>query len=198
MASITVTATGTAPAPGQRAEVHLSVEATGASASEALASLAARLQRLRGVLAERGVDDQAVATQHLHVGPRHDRPGTSSAGSTVQVSVGALGEVPPLLEALVGVEGVGVGHVGQLPATDDAAEAAARRAAVEVARERAGQLADAAGGTVGGLLSLLEGGPPVPMHGRMQLAAATPEAHLWEQQSQVAVTVTAVYELVEG
>ena len=202
MASITVSATGTAPVEEHRAEVHLGIETAPASPPDALAALASRVERLRGVLAERGVPDADVTTEQLHVQPHFDpqvgRPVGTTAGTSVRVALPSLDAVPALLTAVVD-DDVRVHHVGQVPVVTEAVESAARRDAVGKARARAAELAEAVGGTLGGLLSLLEGGPPpaVSPTGMRLAAAAAPEVHLWERGSVASVTVTAVYELVE-
>ena len=206
MASITVNATGTAPVTEHRAEVHLRLEAGADLPGEALAALTAKVERLRGLLAERGLPDDAVATEHLDVQPRWDpaggQPNGALAATAVRITVGSPAEVGALLDHLLGGLGAGatVQHVGQVPVVPADVEAAARRAAVEAARERAAQLAEAAGGALGGLLSLLEGGAPgwSPFPGPARPLAAASEVHVWERRSEATVTVTAVYELVDA
>lgn len=205
MASITVNATGTAPVAEHRAEVHLRLEAGADLPGEALAALTAKVERLRGLLAERGVPDGAVATEHLDVQPRWDpaggQPNGALAATSVRIAAPSPADVGALLDHLLGALGAGatVQHVAQVPVVPRELEVAARRAAVEAARDRAQQLAEAAGGTLGGLLSLLEGGAagwsPFPGAARPMAAG---EVHVWERRSEASVTVTAVYELVEG
>lgn len=206
MASITVNATGSVPVTEHRAEVHLRLEATAGLPGEALTALAGKIARLRGLLSERAVADDRVATEHLDVQPRwgeHGRADGAIAGTTVRVSLPSVDEVGALLDAALTAvgDGASVQHVGQVPVTTPALEAQARAEAVEAARAQAQELAAAAGGALGGLLSLLEAGPgaPAPFYAMAPNTGAVyrPKPHLWEAHDQVHVSVTAVYELVE-
>lgn len=206
MASITVNATGSVPVTEHRAEIRLRLEAGADLPGEALTALAVKVERLRGLLAERQVADDFVATDHLDVQPHwseHGRQEGAVAGTTVRVSLPAVADVGPLLDAALAAvgEGASVQHVAQVPVTTPAIEGQARARAVEAARAQAQELAEAAGGTIGGLLSLLEAGPgaPAPFFAMAPNTGAVyrPKPHLWEAQDHVHVTVTAVYELVD-
>lgn len=171
--TITVTGEGQVEAAPDMATIQLGVTTQGRAAREAIdansRAMAAVLDRIEAA----GIAERDVQTQGFSVNPRWENRANEApriagfvARNQVMVRVRDLDALGPLLDAVTRdgantFDGLSFGLQDPGPAQD-----AARRAAVAEARRKAELYADAAGVTLGPLLTLDEGGAaprPMPM-----------------------------------
>ena len=200
---LTVTGEGSAEMVPDRAEISIAVAVRAKTAEEALAMAAADTRRVLDLLGGAGVPAEDLQSRAVQLYPDwRERPGELPgapdafiARSEIGVTIRALDDLGPTLDAVVSA---GVSEVSDLrfEVSDPAAALAeARAAAVADARARATTYAEAAGVTLGALLEIREGGAgggPVPMlEARMAMdAASMPVA---PGQVGFGATVTLVY-----
>jgi uncharacterized protein YggE len=190
--TVTVTGTGSVSAVPDRARLTFGVESQGATAKAALAANAGEMRRLIDALRRSGARD--VATQYVSVSPRYRESGIEIAGYTatnaVSVTIG-VERAGALLDAGTAAGANQVSGPSLSRADAERLYREALTAAVADARERAGVLADAAGATVGRVLSLVEGGAEAPVLEAAKLAADTgTPIEAGSQETTAVVSVT--------
>lgn len=202
--TIVVSGTGRAYAEPDVADVRLGVALARPTVQRARADGAATMAAILDAIVATGVPRRDIRTSTLSVAPRYEyrdgAPPTLTGyelANVVEVTVRELGRLGDVVDGALGAGATSLD--GLSFRIDDPApiETEARRAAVEHARARATELADAAGVTIEGVADIVEGVPgPVPMPrskaGRMALAAdaATP---IEAGTTEVAVTVTVTF-----
>ena len=172
---ITVTGESTAQAAPDLATVDLGVTTEAPTAAEALAANTTAVNAIMGRLSKAGIEGRDIQTSNLSLNPNWSgtADGTGSvisgymAMNMLSVRVRDLGTLGTVLDAVVTdgantLNGIVFGLQDPKPVMG-----AARKAAVEDARARAGELAAAAGLTLGRIVSVTEGGAyqaPQPMY----------------------------------
>ena len=159
-------------------------------------------------LRKRGVDAKDIASSGLDMSPVYDYAGKHQTLRGYQVTQQALvtvhdlGKAGGLISAVVGGGGNAVQAQDiQLSVSDpDAALASARREAVQKATEKARQYADAAGRSLGGVVSIVEPSAshtPVPMLADTAAAstAASGEVPISAGEQTMTVEVTMTWSL---
>ena len=179
--AISVTGTAEVEVRADMARVTFGVLERADSAAAAVEALNVALSSALEALAEAGVGPDALATTSLRLSPvqsfdpetQVQRLDGYEAESSIELTVRDLDGLGALLDAAV------TGGANQINALTfetsrkDSLQDEARRAAVADARARAELYAEAAGVTLGPLLSLSEGGEgPVPPMMRMSMAEA--------------------------
>jgi uncharacterized protein YggE len=187
--TVTVTGTGEAYAAPDVATLRFSVVSRAEDASGALAANARAATAVRDRLRRAGVAARDMQTSGLSLGPYYDNSSSRSydqseiagyeARNTLTVRLRDLEEAGSVIDAAVaaganGLDGLSFGIEDQ-----DALLAEARAAAVEDAREAAALLAEAAGATLGEVVTITEqgggGGPqPMMMRAGIEMDASTP------------------------
>lgn len=179
---ITVTGEGVVEAAPDMATVSLGVVTEARTAAAALRANSEDMAAILSRLAEAGIADRDMQTSGLSVNPRWDNRSTSGgrpqitgfvASNQLTVRVRELAALGGLLDTLVGegannLGGISFGLQEPRPLQDEA-----RRRAVADARARASLFAEAAGVTLGAVISIdeLGGGMPRPqVLGRMEMA----------------------------
>ena len=208
-ARITVSGTGHAARPADLARAVFVAEAVRETAAEARSAAAgiadAVLQAIRGA----GVAAADVQTAGLDLSPGWEHDGTRMVrtGFTVTNRIGVtvrdLETVGRVLDAGLEAGATGLDGVTFALADPSGPETEARRAAVEDARGRAETIASAAGGRLGALRAVAEGGEPSPYPRPMAKRAAFAQADsaatpVLPGVVEVTVSVTAEWELVTG
>ena len=199
----TLTTTGHGAVVVPRDTAVLSVAAV--HRAQRLADALAGAESARAALVEVArahVEPTAIATQGLAMWPHHDaegRPAGHEARHSLTIVCGDLGRAGVLLQSLVDETGDrlvvdGVALTAR-PGPDHLA--AAREAAYADAHDRAEHLARLAGATLGAVVSITEGapGPGLPRGLAKVVAAAGTEVALEGGVDEVAVSVTATWEL---
>jgi uncharacterized protein YggE len=182
------------------ATLVLGAQTQSSSAREALASNNAKTGALIAMLKAKGVDPKDLRTSELSIQPMYGGVDNKISGYQVSNMVTAtmhdLGSAGAVIDAAAAAAGDAV-RVQQLSfsiADDSALRAQARAAAVTAAKEKAKQLADAAGVSLGPLLSITEGSstpPPVPYGAQSSRALADVPVEPGTQELRV--TVDLVY-----
>lgn len=183
----------------------LTVTTQSAKQAEAVGQNAAQTTSLLAALRGAGIAPKDIETQSYTVQPQYDdKPSPPVlAGYQVQNSVQAtvrdLTKVGFVLDKATAGGASQVGDVSFDLSDRAAAQSAALALAVGSARRKAAVMADAAGVTLGRLLTLTEGGDaPVyrPLFARRAMAApgaAAPETPIADQQITVDADATLVY-----
>jgi len=169
--TLTVTGTGTAKAAPDEANFSAGVVAQGATASQALAANSRAMNAVFASLKHQGVPERAIQTSGLSLSPQYQtcKPNVAcpqkivgyEVSNTVAVTV-ALEKAGPVLDALVASGANQIGGIGFSIHDPKPLLAEARGEAVKDARARAGTIAQAAGVSLGPILSIQEGGSYVP------------------------------------
>ena len=184
--SLQVSATGKADASPDRATVSAGVVQQGKSAREAMFGNATLMTAVFDELEAAGIPKSNITTSQLSLQPQYDRRDRNKptikgyeARNTVTVKSDDIDQVGPMLDALVRA---GVNNINQVQfSVKDPKDALnkAREDAIREARAKAKSMAEAAGVTLGPLLSMTEnsgGINPRPVYARAAYAesASTP------------------------
>lgn len=202
---ITVTGEATVEATPDMATVSLGVTTDGATAAEAMAANTKALQAVIDRLKAAGIEDRDLQTSNLTLNPNwvgYDSGSTPKiagyvASNMLNVRVRALNSLGTVLDASIAdgantLNGITFDLSAPRPAQDEA-----RKAAVEDAKARATLLVEAAGASLGNIVSITENagyGSGMPMFRAEASAAPVPVA-----SGQIGLTssVTISFEIAE-
>ena len=154
--------------------LQLGVEVERRTVAAAREAAAASQQAIIEALKANGVDEKDIQTVRFSVQPRYDSPNRVrvlsgyNLSNVVSITVREIDKASAAIDAAVAAGGDSVVVQGISFAIDDPTDLReeARRAAVEDAKERASQLADAAGVKLGRPISIVESGfTPFPQLG---------------------------------
>jgi len=206
MPTISVTGEGHVDLAPDMATLSLGVVTEAATANEALDRNSAQLAAVIARLGKMGIADRDVQTSGLSLGPRYDYNGSNgaprlvgyTATNMVSVRVRALDSLGGVLDSVVAdgantLNGLGFGLQDPGPATDEA-----RRRAVADARHRAELYAQAAGVTLGAVLSISEQGDgyrPMPMVQAEASFAKGADVPVSSGELNLSSTIAVVYEI---
>lgn len=203
-ALITVTGEGIVRAAPDQAMLMIGVTTQADTAAAAMAANSTALATVLARLTEAGIAERDMQTSNLSINPNwtgYDSGSTPTISSYVatnqlDVRIRALDSLGAVIDAAVSdgantLNGLTFGVTDQTPLLNEA-----RKLAVADARARAEVLVTAAGGSLGRLVSVTEGGGysgPAPMFRADQAASAPPV-----QGGEVGLTstVTITYEIL--
>jgi uncharacterized protein len=192
--TVTVTGSGSVTTVPDRASFDFTVETQAATAQAALAKNASAATAMIAAIKNAGVTDADVQTGQVALAPRMNDAGTDvlgyTASNTVSASI-ALAKAGALVDAAVGAGATGVSGPMLTRSDSDALYDKALQAAVANAADKAKTLATAAGLSLGGVQTMVEGSqqPVVFAAGKMDATASTPiEAGTQEIDATVTVT----------
>lgn len=205
--SLTVSGEGKAMARPDMAEVQTGVITEAETPGATLEANSTAMQMLFDTIAKFDIEERDVQTTSVNLSPRYAQQTRSvlqriegyRAENRVQIRVRDLARLGKLLDALVTqgantLHGIQFGVVSPQPLQDQA-----RRAAVADAQHKAALYAEAAGVTLGRVMSLreMQGGilPPRPSIARTMAAESAVPIALGELTFTVWVTIS--YELVK-
>jgi uncharacterized protein len=199
---MTVVGTGSASGPPDRALLTLAASAVRSDPAAAMTVTSERAQALIDRLLELGIEPADIQTSDLSLWPETDRNGAPAgyrARNGIRVELNDLGDVGTVvasaLEALG--DGAEMGGVSFLRRDQAELEREARAAAWAAAQEKATELAQLAGVTLGRPLSVEElggRGGGSPKIARMQMA--TENVPVEAGSTQVSVTLAVRFALV--
>lgn len=206
--SITVNGEGKVKVKPDTASLSVGVQATAATATEALTQANTSADALIKALKAAGVSDDDIATSGLSIYPQYSSAGTTITGyqaaNNVTVTVRDIAQTGPVIDAAAAAAGdhITVGGVSFYVDDTEALIGAARADAINNAKKRAGEYADAAGVTVGGVLQISEVSitNPVPQFYADRSAAAdaggaAASTPIETGTQDLTVSITVVYEL---
>ena len=201
---ITVTGTGTVSVRPDVAVVTLGAEARRPALAEAVADVGGRMTAVLARLQALGIADRDVRTVTYAIEPRaasprpDDDPPRITAyhvANIVQVKVRKLDGAAALIEAAITAGANTVRGIAFTVEDPSPAQTEARALAVRDAASRARSIADAAGVTLGAVLSITESGGVRPVAARMDAMAMSAPGPVQAGQLDVVVTVEARYEI---
>ncbi len=203
--TITVNGQGSATAAPDMAVITIGVESEAKNAAEALRLNSARMTATLDKLKELGVEARDLQTSGLSVNPRYDYERNRSkpeiigfvASNSVTARLRDLEKAGEVIDEAVqsganSLGGISFGFADPKPLMDDA-----RRDAVTDAMAKAELLTEAAGVKLGKLMTIQDGYISAPQPKRMmaRLEFAADAVPLEAGESEVAATVTLVYEI---
>jgi len=194
--TVTVTGSGSVTTVPDRASFDFTVDTQGATAQAALAKNASAAAAMIAAIKNAGVAEPDLQTGRVSLSPRMNDSGTDVLGYTASNTVTAsivLAKAGALVDAAVGAGATGVSGPMLARSDSDALYDKALQAAVANAGDKAKTLATAAGLSLGGVQSMIEGSqqPVVFAAGKMDAAGATP-IEAGTQTIDATVTVTYV------
>lgn len=206
---ITVPGTGRSTVEPDIATVRLGVAIVRPTAAAAREAAAATMSAILAALGDIGIDRRDLRTALVSLNPvtdyssdRGPRVTGYQVANTVEVTVRDLSAAGAVIDAGLGAGATSLDGLEFRLDDASAAEAGARRAAVEDARRRAETLAEASGVRLGDVLAIVEGQrPPGPipfaggMRGLALKAEAVADTPVESGRQEVAVTVVVTFAL---
>jgi uncharacterized protein YggE len=205
--SITVNGEGKVKVKPDTASLSVGVQATASTATEALNQANTSAAALIAALKSAGVDSNDITTSGLSIYPQYSSAGNTITGyqasNNVSVTVRDVAKTGPVIDAAAAAAGdnITIGGVSFYVDDTEALIGAARADAINNARKRAGEYADAAGVSVGGVLQISEVSVsnPVPLYYERSAAAdasvAGAPTPIETGTQDLTVSVTVVYQL---
>jgi uncharacterized protein YggE len=200
--SITVSGHGTVQVIPDVANISAGVQANADSAVEAMDTMGTQSQALVDTLKGLGIAEEDIQTSGLSLWPTFGNDGQSVTGYQASTNVNvtirdvdSVGEVVDALKGFVG-EQLTLGGISFSYDDPEAVLGEARVAAIENARTRAEQFAEAAGTEVGEILRIVESTVPTPIFARevaADMAQAAPSVAIEPGSQDLAVDVTVVF-----
>lgn len=192
--TITVSGNGTVTSVPDRAELGFSVETRGKSAAATLAQNSAAASKVIAALRDAGVAADDIQTSQVSLSPQTTQDGLTIVGYTASNSVSvrsAIAQAGKLIDTAVAAGADSVSGPSLSLSDQAGLYRDALKKAVADAKLKAQALADSAGLTLGGAVSITEGSaaPPVPMAMGKADSAGTP-IQPGTQDVQATVTVT--------
>lgn len=206
-ATISVSGTGTVNVPPDTATVTLGIDVIRPELAEAQTEASRQATAIIEAVKAQGVADDDVQTSNFSVNVMRDYSDGGDPNvitgfevmNQVNVTIRGIDNVGPILDAVIAAGANSIWGVNFFIDDPRPFEGQARAAAVENATETARQLAEAAGGTLGRVLSVSEGvsgAAPMPVFGRGGgMAAAEMATPIEAGTSQVSVTVQMTFAL---
>ena len=148
------------------ADISLGVSATAPTAAEALAANTTAMTALMGEITKSGIDAKDVQTNnfsvnpHMEYDPQNQKPPRVTGydvSNAVTVTVRKIETLGPLLDAAITAGSNQVNSISFRSSKTDEALDAARKAAVQDARRKAALYAEAAGISLGNIITISEG-----------------------------------------
>lgn len=198
---LTVNASGAIYVAPDQAMVQLGVTSQASTAAEALTQNSANTTAVIDAIKKLGVDAKDISTSNFNVYPTYDSSGARINGYQVNNSVTVLiRDISASGMLLDQVVTAGANNISGLSfGISDASQyqADARQQAIETARAKAEAMANAAGVTLGDIVSINESvnfQPEFP-YARGMVADAAMSVPVETGQQEVSVSVTLVYEI---
>jgi len=191
--TITVTGDGSITTVPDRATLSFTIETHAKTATAALNQNSSDATAVIAALKAAGVSSANLQTSQVSLMPQSSQDGTTILGYIASNSVTVktpLANAGKVVDAAVGAGANGVSGPSLDVSDQDALYRDALHKAVDDAKLKAQSLADAAGLSLGGALTITEGGSasPLPVADKMSAVGAPIEAGT--QQIQASVTVT--------
>lgn len=205
--TVTASGNGKVAAPPDEATMYFGVTRRDADAKKALAKASTAAEKINAELRKQGITKDDLQTSNVSVYPQYRDSGGKSVIDGFQASIDVTAKVKDLekLGAIItALTNAGAQNVNG-PAFGIGEDAPYRnqaiKKAVDDARSQAEAMADAAGKSVGGVVSISASSVnvPVPMWGQMRGAgldtAASADVPIEAGQLDVTADVTVVFEL---
>jgi len=207
-ATITVSGAGNVSMAPDTASVTLGVTVVDKTLKEAQAASASQMQAIIAELKANGVAEKDIQTSNfsVNVNQSYDSNGTPGAitgytvSNQVNVTVRDLTKLGALLDKVVSKGANSIFGINFYVADQTAAAKQARLLAVQDATQHAKELAEAAGGSVGNIISITETSSPAPAAVTFSQAsggAAKSAAPIQTGSTTVSATVSITFALAQ-
>lgn len=166
---ITVVGSGDARGAPDQATVQIGVQSQAPTSSAALADNNTKMEALLAKLRELGVAEKDIQTSNFSISPTYNNDGQTITGyqvnNTAAVTIRNIATTGELLDSVVTAGSNAIYGISFGIADPKALQGQARDAAIADARARAQSMAQAAGGSLGQILSISEtiGAQPMPL-----------------------------------
>jgi uncharacterized protein len=192
--TVTVTGTGTVTAVPDQASFAFTVQTKATTASAVLSRNATLTRAVISAVEDAGVPEANIQTSQVSLDPVTSNDGTSivafTASDTIMVTKLAIAKTGAVVDAAVGAGATSVSGPSLAISSQDAIYAKALKAAVAQAKTKAQALADASGLTLGGVVTMVEGGGASPLPFAQGAAKDTTPIEPGTQDVRASVTVT--------
>jgi uncharacterized protein YggE len=185
------------------AQVTAGVATTAPSAAQALSANSARMKGVFAALEKLGVPQKNIQTTNFFVSPQYTNGDNNTprrltgyqVTNDVTARIEDVGKLGSALDALVAsganqINGVSFSIQNDAPLLEKA-----RAQAIADARARAETYAKAAGVSLGPILSISEGGGPVPPRPMYRMAAMAADTQIAPGEQSVTADVSVVWEI---
>jgi uncharacterized protein len=197
--TVTVNGTGSVTAVPDQASFSFTVQTKAATAAAALTRNGTQTRAVVAAVEGAGVDAAEVQTSQVSLDPVMSNDGTSilafTASNTITVTALAVAKAGAVVDAAVGAGATNVYGPSLAVSSQDALYAKALKAAVAQARTKAQALADAAGQTLGSVVSIVEGGGPAPVPFAAKSAGDAAGTPIEPGTQEIDATVTVTFGL---
>jgi len=203
--TIVVSGTGRIAVDPDVADLRLGVAVSRPSVDAARAAAAEAMAAILAVVRAAGVEPRDVRTTLLSVQPRYDyRDGKAPTlvgydlANIVEVTARDLANLGAIVDGSLSAGATSLDGLSFRVDDPREAERAARVAAVSEARSRAQILAEAAGIAIGGVVGIVEGGPPPTWpqpKAQMLRAVADAGTPVEAGTTEISVTVTVTFRI---
>jgi len=199
---ITVTGTGKVTGTPDTLRISLSINATSANIDDALGQANKSAAAVQSALKDRGVDAKDMQTSGLSIQPNYTQKGAPdgyAVSESLTASIRDLSKAGGTLSAAVAAGGNAVRVDGVSVALDNTSAllVGARTSAIDDAKAKATQYAQAAGRTLGAVVSISEvvssPTPVTDMRFAAQTSGAVSAVPIQAGSQDVSVDVTVVY-----
>jgi uncharacterized protein len=194
--SVTVSGTGSVIAVPDQASFDFTVTTKAATASAALTKNGADTRAVIAAVKGAGVDAADIQTAQVSLDPVISNDGTSvvgfTASDTISVTKLPIAKAGGIVDAAVGAGATGVSGPSLTLSSQDELYDKALKAAVAQAKTKAQALSEAAGETLGAIVTIDESGgaSPIPFERSATAPAAGTPIEAGTQEVQATVTVT--------
>jgi uncharacterized protein YggE len=206
-ATVSVSGHGSVSLPPDTASIVLGVDVTKPTLSEAQAAAADQMTAILKALKDAGIEDKDIQTVNysVYVQRNYDNNGTAGeitgfqVTNQVNVIVRDVDKVGDLLDAVVGAGANNIYGINFYVDDTTGPASQARKLAVQDATTKAQELADAAGMTLGRVVSISENSgstpPPMPYAATDSLQKAGGSTPVQTGSTEVSVDVSMTFEL---
>ncbi len=194
--TVTVTGTGSVTAVPDQASFDFSVTTKAATAAAALTKNGTDIRAVIAAVEGAGVDAADIQTAQVSLDPVMSANGASivafTASDTISVTSLSIAKAGGIVDAAVGAGATSVSGPSLTLSSQNALYNQALKAAVAQAKSKAQALADAAGETLGAIVTIDEsgGGTPVPFAQSAAAGTGGTPIEAGTQEVQATVTVT--------
>ena len=191
--TITVTGEGSVRARPDEAAFSFGVQSHADTAREASRDNAAAMRRLIGALKDAGVRPAEIQTQDASVWPDGENGGYTATGSvSVTTQIDDAGGV---VDAATAAGANTMWGPGLTRSETDSLEKQALERALADARRKASALARAAGGQLGGVAKMVEGGAVEPVYANARLIAKDAATPIAAGRVETTASLTVTFEM---
>lgn len=199
--TVTAGGTGETVAAPDMAEMYFGASVQSADANDALQQASALAEEITAAVKSAGVEPDDIQTANVSVYPQQNMQGDRIVVTGYQASIqvrAKIRDISTVGDVISAASEAGANEIGGPSFTlseDSEAQNEALERAIEDARARAEVMAEAAGKSLGEIISVSEANASVPMYLDTRVAAEAAGVPIEPGQLEVSAQVTVVFEL---